>query len=89
MGTKTDKLSIGRLKPAFTPDCTSPATPPRHGRPPQVKSAVNDHFFSPSPATPPVISPPSSAPPVLSPPPVAAAEQKTLRSGRLYFLSSK
>ena len=61
IGTKTDIVSIGRLKPAFTLDPILPATPPRQGRLPNVIPAVN----------PPVISPPSTASPVISPPPVA------------------
>ena len=42
IGTKTDSVSIHRLKPAFLPPDTVPAEPPRRGRPPSVKPPISE-----------------------------------------------
>jgi hypothetical protein len=36
MGSRTDSVSVHRLKPAYVPPDVSPAQPPRRGRPPKV-----------------------------------------------------
>jgi hypothetical protein len=36
MGSRTDSVSVHRLKPACVPPTVSPAQPPRRGRPPKV-----------------------------------------------------
>jgi hypothetical protein len=36
MGSRTDSVSVHRLKPAYVPPTVSPAQPPRRGRPPKV-----------------------------------------------------
>ena len=71
-------MSIVRLKPAFTPDSTLPATLPWRGRPPKGIPAVN----------PPVISQPSTAFPVISQPLTAALPVLSPSSSRFWTENS-